>query len=140
DVLAVIANDVVLERRTALLTDAFEPRLLDGAEDFSDVLTMKHRTHAGHFLGGARVESEHPAVGNGRLDGHGIQQPGEVGIGPVLRRPGHFLRAVHARRVAADWGRRRGLLWRWHVRPFCGIRLSPPGGARAPDSAWPARS
>ena len=56
DVLAVVANDIVLERRAPLYTDAFEPFPLDRAEDLSDVLAMKNRPHAGHLFGRGRVE------------------------------------------------------------------------------------
>src|SRR5205823_9446815 len=59
DVLAVVANDIVFERRAALVADAFESRSLYRAEDLSDVLAMKNRSHAGHFLGRRGVELDH---------------------------------------------------------------------------------
>ena len=108
DVLAVVANDVVFERRPALVDDAFESRPQGRAEDLSDVLAMKDRAHAGHLLGRRRVELDHPAVGDRRLDRHGIEHPGKVEVGGVLRRSGDFQRAVHARRVAADREMRSG--------------------------------
>ena len=102
DVLAVVANDIVLERRATLVDDAFEPRPLDRAEDLSDVLAMKDRSHAGHFLGRGRVELDHAAVGDRRLDRNGIKHPGKVEVGGVLRPSAHLQRAIHARRAATD--------------------------------------
>ena len=43
--MAVVANDIILERRTPLFTDAFESRSEGGAEDLADVLAMKDRAH-----------------------------------------------------------------------------------------------
>ena len=102
NVLAVVANNIILERRAPLFADAFESRPRDRAEDLADVLAMKNRAHAGHLLGRGRVEFDHSAVGDRRLDRHGIQQPGKVEVGGVLRLPAHLQRAIHARRVATD--------------------------------------
>ena len=65
---------------------------------------MKNRTHAGHFLGGGRVEFDHSAVGDCRFDRNGIQHPGKVEIGGVLRHATHLHRPVDARLAFADDG------------------------------------
>ena len=102
DVLAVVANDIVLERRAPLFADAFDPLSQDRAEDLADVLAMKNRAHAGHLLGRGGVELDDAAIGDRRLDRHGIQHPGKVEVGGVLRLAAHLQRAIHARRVATD--------------------------------------
>src|SRR5207302_9850724 len=87
DVLAVIANDVVLEWRAPLLTNAFKSGSRNRTVDLADVPAVENSSHAGHFLGGGGVEFDHAAAGDGRLDGHGIQQSGKVEVGGVLRHP-----------------------------------------------------
>ena len=102
DVLAVVANVVVGERRATLVDDAFEAGPEGRAEDLPDVSAMEHRPHAGHLLGGGGVELRDAAVGDRRFDRHGVQHPGKVKVGGVLGLAGHFQRAVPARRAAAD--------------------------------------
>ena len=99
DVLAVVADDVVLERRAALVGDAGESRPRHGAEDLPDVLAMKDRSHAGHLLGRRRVELDHAAIGDRRPHRNRIQHPGKVEVGGVLRLAAHLQRAIHARGV-----------------------------------------
>ena len=72
DVLAVVANDIVLERWAPLFTDAFESLSFDRAEDFSDVLAMKNSSHTGHLFRRRCVEFLHSAVSDRRLDRNGI--------------------------------------------------------------------
>jgi hypothetical protein len=102
DVLAVIANDVVFERRATLVDDAFEPGSRDRTKDLADILAMKHRSHAGHFLGRVDVELDHTAIGDRRLNRHRIQLPGKTEVRAVLRRSAHLQGAIHARRTATD--------------------------------------
>src|SRR6185295_15861206 len=63
DVLAVVANDIILEWWAPLVTDAIEARSQDRTVNRSDILTMKNGSHAGHFLGRRRVKLKHPALG-----------------------------------------------------------------------------
>jgi len=102
DVLAVVPNHIVLERRATLVDDAGESRPLDRAEDLPDVLAMKDGPHPGHLLGRGRVELDHAAIGDGRPYRNGIEHPGKVEIGGVLRLSAHLQRAIHARGVATD--------------------------------------
>ena len=99
DVLAVVANDIVLERRAPLFADAFHPLSQGRAQHLANVLAMKDRAHTGHLLGRARIEFDNPAVGDRRLDRNGIQQPGKVEVGGVLRLSAHLHRAIDARRA-----------------------------------------
>ena len=63
---------------------------------------MKNRADARHLSGRIRIELDHAAIGDRRLDRNCIQHPGEVEVGSVLRLAGHLLRAIDARRLAAD--------------------------------------
>src|SRR5207249_12122203 len=70
DVLTVIANDIVLERRAALFADAFESQLRYRTEDLADVLATQDRAHARHLLSRGGVKLDHSAVGDRRLHWH----------------------------------------------------------------------
>src|SRR5260370_7702228 len=96
---------------------------------------MKNSSHTGHFLGGGRVEFYHAAVGDRRFDGNGIQHPGKVEVGGILRLSTHLQRAIHAWCIATN--RRNG---RWHVCSFGGIILSRQFEARPPGSPWPTQT
>src|SRR5882724_5265163 len=50
-VLAIITNDIILERRAPLYTNAFHSFAQDRAEDLSDVRAMKNSSDAGHLFG-----------------------------------------------------------------------------------------
>ena len=102
DVLAVIADDIVGQRRAALVAEAEEVGLEHRAVQLADVPAMQNRAHAGHFLGSGRVELLDAAVGDRGLDRHGVEHAGEMKVRRVLRKPGHLERPIHARRVAAD--------------------------------------
>ena len=102
NILAVVANDIILERRATFIDDTFEPRSLHRAENLSDILAMKNRSHARHFLGRGRVEFDHAAVGDRRLDGNGVQHSGKVEIRGVLRHSSYLQRAIYARRLATN--------------------------------------
>ena len=109
DVLAVVANHVVLKRRTAFLGDALETWLrTSSGKIFPMFPRWKMARTPGIFSAAVASMLRMRAVGDRGLDGHGVEQPGEVEIGRVLRLAGDFQRAVDARRLAAD-GRRRGL-------------------------------
>ncbi len=84
DVLAVVANDIVLERRATLVGDAFESRSKGRTENSSDVLAMKDRAHARHLLGRGGVELAQSAVSDRRFDRHRIQHAGKVEVRRVL--------------------------------------------------------
>src|SRR4029450_11650491 len=90
DVLAIITNNIVLERRAPLYTDAFHSLSHDRAEDLSDVRAMKNSSHAWHFFGFGRIELLDFTVGDRRLDGNRIQKSGKVEVGGVLRCSGHL--------------------------------------------------
>src|SRR5207248_5529526 len=68
---------------------------------------------------------------------HGIQQPGEVEVGGVLRHAADFERAFDARRAVADRRTGRGVFCCRHVRPFGGIRLSGTDLVRVGSLRWP---
>ncbi len=110
DVLTVIPNHIILKRRTPLLANASEPSFREGAEDWSDVLSMKNRAHTGHLFRRGGVELEQSAVGNRCLNGYGVQHPGKVKIRGVLCQPAHFARPIHARRVTTN-RRSDGCFW-----------------------------
>ena len=100
DVLAVVTNDIVFKRRPPLFADAFHSLLQDRAGDLADVLAMKDRAHAGHLLGRRRVEwLRIRRLAIVASTGTAYSNPGKVEVGGVLRFPGHFQRAVDARRV-----------------------------------------
>jgi hypothetical protein len=63
---------------------------------------MEDPLHARHLLGRRHIDSDDAAVGDGRLDGNGIQRSRKVEVGRVLRRSGHLLGTIDARGVAAD--------------------------------------
>ncbi len=102
DVLAVVANVIVRERRATLVDDAFEAGSEGRAEDFPDVSAMQHGAHAGHLLGRCGVELRDAAVGDRGFDRDGVQHSGKVKVGGVLGLAGDFQRAVPARGAAAD--------------------------------------
>ena len=85
----------------------------------------------GMTIGGSRVELDDAAIGDRRLDRHGIQHPGKVEIGGVLRHAAHFARTIHPRRAATNWRNGRSFLCCRHVRSFGGISPSPQFAARA---------
>jgi hypothetical protein len=55
DILAVVPNDIVFERWTALFTDALKICLQSRAEDLSDIRPMKDRPHTRHLFGRGRI-------------------------------------------------------------------------------------
>ena len=73
DVLPIVTNDIVFERRPSLDADACKTRPQGRTKDFSDILTMKNRTYAGHLLRYRGVERGNFAAGDRRLDRNGIQ-------------------------------------------------------------------
>jgi hypothetical protein len=102
DVLAVVANDIIFERRTTLIDYPIEALSLDGAKNLSDIFAMKNRAHARHLFRCGYVEFRNSAAGDRRLNRNGIQHPGEVEVGGVLRLSGYLQRAIYARRLATD--------------------------------------
>ena len=66
DILAVVADDIVLEGRAPLFGDAFESRLIGSAEDSSDIPAMKDSAHTRHFLRFCSVEFEYATIGDRR--------------------------------------------------------------------------
>ena len=90
NILAVVANDIIFKWRTPLFADAFHPLSQGRAEHLANVLAMKDRAHTGHLPGRARIEFDNPTVGDRRLDRNGIQHPGEMEIGGVLRPSAHL--------------------------------------------------
>ena len=55
DVLAIIANDIVLEGGTPFYANAFISLPGAGTENFADVFAMKDRAHARHLFSSRRV-------------------------------------------------------------------------------------
>ena len=102
DVLAVVANNVILEWWASLVGDAFESLSLNRAEDLADVLPMKDRSHAGHFLRCNEVEFSDFAPGYRCLHRHAIKQARKMEVRSVLRLSGYLERAIYAPRVATD--------------------------------------
>src|SRR5262249_13743923 len=131
NVLAVIADDIVLEWWTPLITDAFESRPEGRPGDLSDVPAMKDHAHAWHRLSRGGVQLDHSAFGDRRLDRHGIEHSGKTEVGGVLRQPADLERAIHSRGVPTNRRTGRGFLCGRHVRSFGGISLSPPSAGRA---------
>src|SRR5258707_3661062 len=64
DVLAIITDDIVLERRAPLNTNAFHPPSQDRAEDLSDIFAMQNSSHPRHFFGPGAVEVPHVSAGD----------------------------------------------------------------------------
>ena len=84
DILAVVADDIVLEGRAPLFGDAFESRLIGSAEDSSDIPAMKDRAQTRHFLRCCSVEFEYATIGDRRLDRHRIKHAWETEVGGAL--------------------------------------------------------
>src|SRR5207237_10738829 len=99
DVLAVVANDIILKWRAPLFADAFHPLSQGRAEHLANVLAMKDRAHTGHLPGRARIEFDNPTVGDRRLDRNGLQRPGKLAVGGVRRLSAHLHRTIHTRRA-----------------------------------------
>ena len=102
DVLTVVADDVIFKWGTPLVGDTFESLSLNRAEDFADVLAMKDRSHAGHFLRCNDVEFGYFAVGDRCLDRHAIEQARKMEVRSVLRLSGYLERAIYPPRVATN--------------------------------------
>src|SRR6266481_7797323 len=58
DVLAVIVDHIVFERRPALFADAIEARRRSRAEDLADVPAVKNCSHPRYLLGSRSVQRE----------------------------------------------------------------------------------
>src|SRR5437667_235314 len=56
NILAVVANNVILERRTSLDTNALKALSRSGAENLADVFSMKDRAHVWHFFRSGGVD------------------------------------------------------------------------------------
>src|ERR1043166_6039444 len=79
---------------------------------------MKYRPYTGHLLRRRSVESRYAAIGDRRLNRHGIQQAWKMKVSRVLRLSAHLQGTINAGRVATNG--RSGqcfLFWR-HVRSF----------------------
>src|SRR2546423_1832814 len=72
DVLAVVANDIILKGWSPFYANTFIPLPSARTENFADVFTMKNRTHARHLFCRGRVELGNSTVGDRGLDRHGI--------------------------------------------------------------------
>ena len=74
---------------------------------------LEHVDHAGHLLGGGRVERLHLAAEAGRMGDHGHQHAGQLDVLGVTRRPRGLGQAVLAPHpVGADQGEGLGVLER----------------------------
>ena len=85
DVLAVIVNHIVFERRPALFADAIEARGRGRAKDLTNVPAVENCSHPRHVLGGRSVQREQLAIRDGRFYGNCIKHSGKHKVGCVLR-------------------------------------------------------
>jgi hypothetical protein len=102
DVLTIITNDIVFERRPPFYADAFVALPSARTENFTDVFAMEDRAHAGHLFCRGRVEFGDSAIGDCGLDRHGIQQSGKVEVGGVAGGAADLQWAIDARSIATD--------------------------------------
>ena len=102
DVLAIVTNHIVIERRAPLYANAVHPLSHDRAEDLSDVRAMKNSAHARHLFRRACVQFGDFAAGDRCLDRNGVQHSGEVEIRGVLRHAAYLQRTIYARRLTTD--------------------------------------
>src|SRR4029077_15067645 len=100
DVLAVVANDIIIERWPPFDADAVDALPESRTENLSDVLMMQNRADAGHLLCGGGVELRDLSIGNRRIDRNRVQQSWKVKVGGIVRCSGHLQRPIDARSVA----------------------------------------
>src|SRR5207253_10946055 len=104
NVLAVIANHIVLEWRAPLYTDSFHSLSHDRSENLSDICAMKDCSHARHSLSRSRVQLLDFAICNRRFDRNGVEQVRKMEIRSVRRGTANFEWTIDARLRFADYG------------------------------------
>ena len=120
DVLAVVPNHIVRQRRTTFIGHAAVGRLQHRTENLPDICAMKDCAHAWHFLCLTRIELLQLAVGDRRLDWNGIQQAGKVKVRRIHRGAADLEWTIDARRLSTDRRCRRGFGYRWHLQHSSG--------------------
>src|ERR1041385_1904256 len=68
NVLAVVTNYIVFERRPSLFADTRESRPRNRPKDLADISAMKNGMHAGHLLSRRHIELSDPSIGDSRPD------------------------------------------------------------------------
>src|SRR6185369_1736156 len=102
DVLAVVSDLVVFERRPALETDAIETRRRSGTKDLADIRAMKNFTYARHLLSRCDIERDQFAIRDRRLHWNAVEHSREVEVGSVLGQSCDLAWSIDAQRVASD--------------------------------------
>src|ERR1700675_1758828 len=109
DVLAVIADHIVLERGPRLVEVRhlrIEAKSDRCAKQPADVVAQEDRAHTRHLLGGTRVDLLNFSAGDRGADGNRVQHVWEMVVRRVHGLPAHLKRAVDAWPCLADDGKR----------------------------------
>jgi hypothetical protein len=102
DVLPVIANDVVVERRPRLVQHQGVREVRRYVRDRSEVSALQNGTHARHLPGAGRIDGRYRSFGDRRANGHGVKHARKIMIGGIACRTGDLEGAIDAGARLAD--------------------------------------
>jgi hypothetical protein len=98
NVLAIIGDDVVVERRASFIDSWSEA----DAKEPSDVLACEDSPDPWHLRGSARFQLIDAPLGDCRANRYGVKHPWKIEIRRVRRRTADLKRSVNSGKVTAD--------------------------------------
>jgi hypothetical protein len=98
NVLAVVRDDVVVERRASFVDSWSEA----DAIELSDVFACEDSPDPWHLRGNGRVQLIDPSLGDCRANRYGVKHLWKVEIRRIRRRTADLKRSVNSGKVAAD--------------------------------------
>ena len=106
-ILAVITNNVVVERRSRLVQHESVAEARRDTRNRNEVAAFQDCAHAGHLTCARRIDGLYLAFSNRCTDRHGVEHIREAVVGSISGRAGDLERAVNAGTRLTDFRDRR---------------------------------
>src|ERR1700722_1639921 len=94
NVLAVVTDGIVLERRPSFVDDDREILVRRYSEETANILPVKDCSYAGHLFGSRSIQGGDRPLRNRGQNRHGVEHAGKIVVRRISRGPANFQGAV----------------------------------------------